>query len=93
MCGNPFKSPKTVTVEKPVVVEKPVEKPVEKKVEKVADPAPTIVTPTDAGRADERVAEENEKQRKKKGYAATRVAADRSVLTDNAAHGGRNTLG
>ena len=90
MCGNPFKSPKTVTVEKPVIKE--VEKPVEKKVEKVADPAPTVVTPTDAGSAEERVAAENEKQRKKKGYAATRVADDRSVLTDNAS-GGRNTLG
>lgn len=92
MCGNPFKSPKTVTVEKPVIKE--VEKPVEKKVEKVADPAPTIVTPTDTGRADERIAEENEKQRKKRGYAATRVAADRSVLTDNVqGSAGRNTLG
>ena len=89
MCIASTPKTKTVTVEKPVVVEKPVEK----KVEKVADPAPTIVTPTDAGSADERVAEENEKQRKKRGDAATRVAADRSVLTDNAAPGGRSTLG
>ena len=89
MCGNPFSSPKTITVEKPVIKEVP--KPVVKKVEKVADPAPTVVTPTDTGRADERVAEENEKQRKKRGYAATRVADDRSVLTDTAQN--RSTLG
>ena len=86
MCGNPFKSPKTKTIT--------VEKPVEKVVEKVADPMPTPVTPTDAGSADERVAAENAKQRKKRGYAATRVAADRSVLTDNAQGAtGRQTLG
>ncbi len=86
MCGNPFSSPKTKTVT--------VEKPVEKVVEKVADPAPTVVTPTDTGSAEERVTAENEKQRKKKGYAATRVAADRSVLTDNAqGAAGRQTLG
>ena len=85
MCGL-FKSPKTQTVT--------VEKPVEKVVEKVADPAPTVVTPTDVGSADERVAAENEKQRRKRGYAATRVAADRSVLTDNAqGASGRQTLG
>ena len=86
MCGNPFSSPKTKTVT--------VEKPVEKVVEKVADPAPTVVTPTDTGSAEERVTAENEKQRKKKGYAATRVAADRNVLTDNAqGAAGRQTLG
>ena len=86
MCGNPFKSPKTQTVT--------VEKPVEKVVEKVADPMPTPVTPTDAGSTDERMAAESEKQRKKRGYAATRVAADRSVLTDGAqGAAGRQTLG
>ena len=86
MCGNPFKSPKTQTVT--------VEKPVEKVVEKVADPAPSVVTPTDTGSAEERTAEENAKQRRKRGYAATRVAADRSVLTDNAqGAAGRQTLG
>ena len=86
MCGNPFKSPKTQTIT--------VEKPVEKVVEKVADPTPTVVTPTDTGSAEERMTAENEKQRRKKGYAATRVAADRSVLTDSAqGEAGRSTLG
>lgn len=78
-------SPKTKTIT--------VEKPVEKVVEKVADPAPTVVTPTDTGSADERMAEENKKQRRKRGYDATRVADDRNVLTDSATPGGRNTLG
>ena len=85
MCGNPFKSPKTQTIT--------VEKPVEKVVEKVADPAPTVVTPTDTGSAEARTAAENDKQRRKRGYAATRVANDRSVLTDNSTAGGRSTLG
>ena len=86
MCGNPFKSPKTQTVT--------VEKPVEKVVEKVADPAPVAVKPTDTGSTEARMDLENEKQRKKKGYAATRVAADRSVLTDSAqGAAGRTTLG
>ena len=78
MCGNPFKSPKVKTVE----------------VEKVADPAPTAITPTDTGVGQERVDAESERQRKKRGYAATRIAPDRSVLTD-AAQGaaGRQTLG
>ena len=89
MCIASTPKTKTVTVEKPVVVEKPVEA----KVEKVADPTPTVVTPTDTGSAEERVAAENEKQRKKRGYAATRVAADRGVLTDSAQSGGRQTLG
>ena len=62
------------------------------KVEKVA-PAPTPVTPTDTGAMNDRVAAEAEKQRKKRGYAATRVAEDRAVLTDNAQAGGRQTLG
>ncbi len=77
MCGNPFKSPKTQTVE----------------VEKVADPAPQAITPTDTGAAEDRTAAESEKQRKKRGYAATRVAADRGVLTDTAQSGTRQTLG
>jgi hypothetical protein len=85
MCGNPFKS----HTPDPVVIEKPVEK----KVEKVADPAPTVVTPTDTGNAEARTAAENDKQRRKRGYAATRVANDRSVLTDNSTMGGRSTLG
>lgn len=85
MCGNPFKS----HTPDPVVIEKPVEK----KVEKVPDPTPTVVTPTDTGSANDRMAEESQKQRRKKGYAATRVAEDRSVLTDAASAGKRNTLG
>jgi len=82
MCINTSK-PKKVVVEKPV----------EKVVEKVTDPSPTVVTPTDTGSADERVAAENERQRRKRGYASTRVAADRSVLTDTAQSGTRQTLG
>ena len=70
-----------------------VEKPVEKKVEKVADPTPTTVKPTDVGSSEQRVAEENQKKRNRKGYAGTRVADDRSVLTDTAASDKRNTLG
>ena len=62
------------------------------KVEQVA-PAPQAVTPTDTGAMDDRVSAENEKQRKKRGYAATRIADDRSVLTDAAQGGGRQTLG
>lgn len=60
------------------------------KVEKVA-PAPQAVTPTDANAIGDRVTAEAEKQRKKRGYAATRVADDRDVLTDSAQ--GRQTLG
>lgn len=88
MCSSPS-APDPVVIEKPVVVEKPVEK----KVEKVADPTPTTVKPTDVGSSEQRVAEENQKKRNKKGYAATRVADDRSVLTDTAASDKRNTLG
>lgn len=84
MCGNPFKSPKTqtITVEKPVVQE----------VEKVRDPEPTPVTQTDAGSAQDRADQQAQKDRKKKGYQATRVA-DRGVLTDTAQSGMKNTLG
>ena len=62
------------------------------KVEKVA-PAPTAISPTDTGSQADRVAADAEKQRKKRGYASTRVADDRAVLTDNAQSGGRQTLG
>lgn len=62
------------------------------KVEKVA-PAPTAITPTDTGAQEDRIATEAEKQRKKRGYAATRIADDHAVLTDNARAGGRQTLG
>ena len=82
--------PKTITVEKPVVVEKPAA-PVEAKVEKVADPTPTPITPTDAGSTEDRMDAEREKQRKKRGYASTRTAD--TVLTDTAKSGGRQTLG
>ena len=77
MCGNLFGS-------KPKV-ETP-------KVEKVA-PAPQAVAPTDTGAMDDRVSAENEKQRRKRGFAATRIADDRSVLTDTAQGSGRQTLG
>lgn len=74
-----------------VEVEKPVEVPVK---EKVADPTPqAVVNPTDAGAANERTAQENAKQRKRRGYSATRVADDRNVLTDNAQDGKKSTLG
>ena len=57
------------------------------KVEKVA-PAPQAVT---SAETDDRAAADAERQRKKRGYAATRVAEDRNVLTDTAA--GKQTLG
>ena len=75
MCGNLFGS-------KPKV-EAP-------KVEKVA-PAPQAVSASDTSAADDRAAAEAERQRKKRGYAATRVADDRGVLTDTAQ--GKQTLG
>ena len=57
------------------------------KIEKVA-PAPQAVT---SAETDDRAAADAERQRKKRGYAATRVAEDRNVLTDTAA--GKQTLG
>jgi len=62
------------------------------KVEKVA-PAPTAITPTDTGSQADRMAADAEKQRRKRGYASTRVADDRSVLTDTAQGGAKQTLG
>lgn len=62
------------------------------KVEKIA-PAPTPVTETDAAAVNNRITDEAERQRRKRGYAATRVADDRAVLTDNAQPGNRQTLG
>ena len=62
------------------------------KVEKVA-PAPQVIAPTDTGSTQERVAADTDKQRKRRGYNATRVAADRAVLTDAAQSGSRQTLG
>ncbi len=87
MCIASKPKTKTVTIEKPVVVEKPVEA----KVEKVADPAPTPIAPTDVGAQETRMESEREKQRKKRGYASTRTAD--TVLTDQAQSGGRQTLG
>ena len=53
-----------------------------------------VVAPTDVGNGQDSTAETNDKQRKKRGYAATRVANDRVVLTDSApVSGGRQTLG
>lgn len=57
------------------------------------DPAPQAVSTTDTAAADERAAAEAEKNRKKRGYAATRIAADRGVLTDTAQSGSKSTLG
>jgi len=55
------------------------------KVEKVA-PAPTPVASQDV----DTVTDDATKQKRRKGYAATRVAEDRNVLTDS---GKRTTLG
>ena len=57
------------------------------KVEKVA-PAPTPVASQDV----DTTGNDGDKQRRRRGYAATRVADDRAVLTDNAT-GKRTTLG
>ena len=63
------------------------------KTEKVA-PAPQAISPTETGAIDERIAAETEKNRKKRGYAATRIVDDRNVLTDTAQNtAGRQTLG
>lgn len=55
------------------------------KVEQVA-PAPTAVQSQDV----DTTGSDADKQRKKRGFAATRVAEDRNVLTDS---GKRTTLG
>ena len=58
------------------------------------EPAPAPVAPTDTGSGQDSTAEANARQRKKRGYAATRVANDRVVLTDAPpVSGGRQTLG
>lgn len=60
------------------------------KVEKVADPMPTAVNTQDVDTTDDK----GDRQRRRRGYAATRVADDRAVLTDNATGTGkRATLG
>ena len=55
------------------------------KIEQVA-PAPTPVASQDV----DTVTDDAAKQKRRKGYAATRVAEDRNVLTDS---GKRTTLG
>lgn len=62
------------------------------KVEKVA-PAPTAMSSTDTGAQQDRMDAEAKKQRRKQGYASTRSAEDRSVLTDTAQGGAKTTLG
>ena len=62
------------------------------KVEKVA-PAPQSVSSAETEAISDRSAAEAERQRRKRGYAATRVADDRNVLTDAAQSGTRQTLG
>jgi len=62
------------------------------KVEQVA-PAPTAVSETDTAAMDDRAKAEAEKLRKRRGYASTRIADDRAVLTDAAQGGTRQTLG
>lgn len=84
MCGNPFKKPK---VETPKVQTPPETAQVE--AVKVPDPTPVQVTEVaGAAAADEAT---KKKQRNRRGYAATRIAEDRSVLTDST--GSNNTLG
>lgn len=62
------------------------------KVEKVA-PAPQAMSGAETDAMNDRSAAEAERQRKKRGYAATRVADDREVLTDAAQSGTKQTLG
>lgn len=63
----------------------PFKSPSTPKIEQVA-PAPTPVASQDV----DTVTDDAAKQKKRKGYAATRVADDRNVLTDS---GKRTTLG
>ena len=53
----------------------------------VADPTPTAVTTQEV----DTTGSDADKQRRKRGYMATRVAQDRNVLTDQT--GKRTTLG
>ena len=84
MCSNPFKKPK---VETPKVQTPPATAHVE--AVKVPDPTPVQVTEVAGAAAADEVAKK--KQRNRRGYAATRIAEDRSVLTDST--GSNNTLG
>ncbi len=63
----------------------PFKSPSAQKIEQVA-PAPTAVQSQEV----DTTGSDMDKQRKKRGYAATRVAEDRNVLTDS---GKRTTLG
>lgn len=63
----------------------PFKSPSAPKIEQVA-PAPTPVASQDV----DTVTDDAAKQKRRKGYAATRVADDRNVLTDS---GKRTTLG
>lgn len=83
MCGNPFKSPKVETPK----VETP---PATAQVEAVKVPDPTPVQMTDVG-GDTAADSTKKKQRSRRGYAATRAAEDRTVLTDSTAS--KDTLG
>ena len=56
---------------------------------KVPDPTPVQVTEVAGAAAADEAAKK--KQRNRRGYAATRIAEDRSVLTDST--GSNNTLG
>ena len=62
------------------------------RVEQVA-PAPQNVTGTDTKAMSDRAKAEADKLRKRRGYNSTRIADDRSVLTDAAQNGSRQTLG
>ena len=62
------------------------------KVEKVA-PAPQAVSQSETSAMSDRASAEAEKMRKRRGYSATRSAADRTVLTDTAQGSSRQTLG
>ena len=65
----------------------PFKKPSSPSVEPVA-PAPQAVQTQDVAAP----GNEGDRQRRRRGYAATRVADDRAVLTDNT-NGKRTTLG
>ena len=67
----------------------PFKSPSAPKIEQVA-PAPTPAPTPVASQDVDTVTDDAAKQKRRKGYAATRVAEDRNVLTDS---GKRTTLG
>ena len=73
MCSNLFKSPK---VETPKVETPPATAQVE--AVKVPDPTPTQITDVGGDNA----ANKKKKKDTRRGFAATRIADDRAVLTD-----------